>query len=156
MSNHSWCEQPTVQFDNITENAFWAHEHLEQQMRSPRSLSYSLVTGSKHFICMLLRILAFDTALMCVAQLKKSSYAYMYHICVHCTVWQEPFTWLSSLVPRPLPPEERPGTHCLCMREIFCYIFRKKLCVRPCPYAENYTNQEYRTRLHLTRAVEAD
>ena len=24
----------------------------------------------------------------------------------------------NSLVPRPLPPEERPGTHCSCMRVI--------------------------------------
>ena len=50
-----------------------------------------------------------------------------------------------SLVPRPLPPEERPGTHCLRMREIFRHIFRKKLRVLPCPYAEDYINQEYRT-----------
>jgi len=49
-----------------------------------------------------------------------------------------------SLVPRPLPPEERPGTHCLRMRKIFRYIFRKKLRTHPCPYAEDYTNQEYR------------
>ena len=44
----------------------------------------------------------------------------------------------------PPPPEERPGTHCLRMREIFGYIFRKKLHALPCPYAEDYTNQEYR------------
>ena len=50
----------------------------------------------------------------------------------------------ASLVPRPLSTEERPGTHCLCMREIFRYIFRKKLRALPCPYAEDYTNQEYR------------
>ena len=24
-----------------------------------------------------------------------------------------------SLIPRPLPPKEMPGTHCLCMRKIF-------------------------------------
>ena len=35
--------------------------------------------------------------------------------------------WLASF-PGPSPPEERPGTHCLRMREIFRYIFRKKLC----------------------------
>ena len=46
--------------------------------------------------------------------------------------------------PGPSPPEERPGTHCLRMREIFCYIFREKLRALPCPYAEDYTNQEYR------------
>ena len=51
----------------------------------------------------------------------------------------------SSLVPRPLPPpEERPGTHCLRMREIFRYIFLKKLHAFSCLYAEDYTNQEYR------------
>ena len=34
----------------------------------------------------------------------------------------------TSLVPRPLPPpEERPGTHCLRMCDIFRYIFHKKL-----------------------------
>ena len=33
-----------------------------------------------------------------------------------------------SLIPRPLPPEERPGIHCLCMCEVFHYIFHKKLC----------------------------
>ena len=41
----------------------------------------------------------------------------------------------TSLIPRPLPPEERPGTRCLHMRELFHYIFCKK--------AED-TNQEYR------------
>ena len=40
--------------------------------------------------------------------------------------------------------EERPGTHCLRMHEIFRYIFRKKLRAPPCPYADDYTNQEYR------------
>ena len=54
-----------------------------------------------------------------------------------------------SLVPRPLPPEERPGTHCLHMHEIFCFIFRKKLCALPCPYAEDYTNQEYRVFIEI-------
>ena len=38
----------------------------------------------------------------------------------------------ASLIPRPLPPKERPGTHCLRMLEIFHYIFRKKLCALPC------------------------
>jgi len=33
---------------------------------------------------------------------------------------------LSSLVPRPLPPEEWPGTYCLRMRVILRYILRKK------------------------------
>ena len=41
-------------------------------------------------------------------------------------------------------PKERPGTHCLHMHKIFCYIFRKKLRALPSPYAEDYTNQEYR------------
>ena len=54
-----------------------------------------------------------------------------------------------SLIPRPLSTEERPGTHCLHMREIFHYIFRKKLCALPCPYAEDYTNQEYRAFFEL-------
>ena len=51
-----------------------------------------------------------------------------------------------SLVPRPLPPEERPGTHCLRMREVF---FRKKLRALPCPYVEDYTSQEYRAFFEL-------
>ena len=47
----------------------------------------------------------------------------------------------TSLVPRPLLPEERPGTHCLCM----CVIFSvKSFMLLPCLYAEDYTNQEYR------------
>ena len=33
----------------------------------------------------------------------------------------------APVIPRPLPPEERPGTHCLRMRKIFHYIFCKKL-----------------------------
>ena len=37
---------------------------------------------------------------------------------------------LVNLVPRPLSLEERPGSHCLCMPEIFRYIFRKKLSLR--------------------------
>ena len=52
--------------------------------------------------------------------------------------------YVGSLVPRPLPLEERPGTHCLRMRKIVHYIFRKKLRALPCPYVEDYTNQEYR------------
>ena len=54
-----------------------------------------------------------------------------------------------SLVPRPLPSEERPGTHCLHMREIFRYNFHKKLRALPCPYVEDYTNQEYRAFFEL-------
>ena len=47
----------------------------------------------------------------------------------------------TSLVPRPLLPKERPGTHCLCM----CIIFSvKSFMLLPCLYAEDYTNQEYR------------
>ena len=48
-----------------------------------------------------------------------------------CTTYVDPVGLMAytacSLVPRPLPPEERPGTHCLRMRDIFRYIFRKKL-----------------------------
>ena len=53
-----------------------------------------------------------------------------------------------SLVPRS-PPEDRPGTHCLRMHEIFLYIFHKKLRALPCPYAEDYTNQVYRAFFEL-------
>ena len=35
------------------------------------------------------------------------------------------------------------------MRKIFHYIFRKKLRALPCPYAEEYTNQEYRAFFEL-------
>ena len=35
---------------------------------------------------------------------------------------------VSSLVPRPLLPEERSGTHCSHMHKIFHSIFYKKLC----------------------------
>ena len=35
-------------------------------------------------------------------------------------------------------PEERLGTHCLCMREIFPYIFCKKLHALPCQHVEDY------------------
>ena len=65
-------------------------------------------------------------------------------------------SFLTSLVPRPPPPpptEERPGTHCLRMRKIFRYIFRKKLHALPCPYAVDYTNQEYRVSLNKTLAT---
>ena len=65
----------------------------------------------------------------------------MYYVLVSCICVSYP-----SLVPRPLLPEERPGTHCLRMLEIFRYIFRKKL---RCLYAEDYTNQEYRAFLEL-------
>ena len=44
----------------------------------------------------------------------------------------------------PFPPEERPGTHCF---RIFHYIFREKLGALPCPYVEDYSNQEYRAFL---------
>ena len=54
-----------------------------------------------------------------------------------------------SLDPRPLSPEERPGTHCLRMCKIFRYIFCKILCALHCPYAEDYTNQEYRAFFEL-------
>ena len=63
---------------------------------------------------------------------------------VHPVLWPvHPVLWLAiivllSLVPRPLPPEKRPGTHCLRMRKIFRYLFRKKLRALPCPYAEDY------------------
>jgi len=39
------------------------------------------------------------------------------------------------------------------MREIFRYIFRKKLRALPCPYAEDYTNQEYRAFYTLALAT---
>jgi len=52
-------------------------------------------------------------------------------LCVYITITEH-----LSLVPRPLPPEERPGTHCLCMCKIFRYIFRIKLCALPCSYTE--------------------
>ena len=51
--------------------------------------------------------------------------------------------------PGPSPPEERPATHCLRMREIFRYIFRIKLRALPCPYAEDCTHQEYRAFFEL-------
>ena len=35
--------------------------------------------------------------------------------------------FLPGYAPPPLLPQERPGTHCLRMREIFRYSFRKKL-----------------------------
>ena len=50
--------------------------------------------------------------------------------------------------PSPLP-EERPGTHCLRMCKIFRYIFRKKYRAHPCPYVDDYTNQEYRAFFEL-------
>ena len=50
----------------------------------------------------------------------------------------------TSLVPWPLAPKEKPGTHCLHMRKIFRYICCNKLCVLPCPNEEDYTNQECR------------
>jgi len=54
-------------------------------------------------------------------------------------------TLTASLVPRPLPPEEWPGTHCLRMRVILRYILRKKHreLTHADWYAEYYTNQEY-------------
>ena len=55
-----------------------------------------------------------------------------------------PASMSTKLCPQVPPPKERPGTHCLHMRKIFCYIFRKKLRALPSPYAEDYTNQEYR------------
>lgn len=45
-----------------------------------------------------------------------------------------------SLVPRPLPPDKRPGTHCLCICEISCYIFFCALTMSVCG---DYTNQKY-------------
>ena len=51
--------------------------------------------------------------------------------------------------PGPSPPKERPGTDCLRMREIFCYIFCKKLHALPCPYMEDNTNQERRAFFEL-------
>ena len=74
---------------------------------------------------------------------------------VHPVLWPvHPVLWLAiiallCLVPRSLLPEERPGTHCLRMRKIFHYLFRKKLCALPCPYVEDYTNQEYRAFFEL-------
>ena len=59
----------------------------------------------------------------------------------------------TSLMPRPLPHEEKPGTDCLHMRKIFRYIFRKKLCGLPCLYVEEYTNQEYRVFFQLMQKV---
>ena len=53
-------------------------------------------------------------------------------------------THVHSLVTRPLPQEERPGTHCLCMVETFHYIFRKKLGPLTLSVSGNDTNQEYR------------
>ena len=53
-------------------------------------------------------------------------------------------TYCCQPCPQAPPPEERPGTHCLRIRKIFRYIFRKKLRTLPCPYAEDYTNQVYR------------
>jgi len=46
-----------------------------------------------------------------------------------------------ALSPGPSPRGEAWYT-CLPMREIFRYIFHKKLCALPCWYAEDYTNQE--------------
>ena len=46
-----------------------------------------------------------------------------------------------SLVPRPLPPEERPGTHCLRMREISVKSF-VKICTLPCPYLAKFKNTQ--------------
>ena len=51
-----------------------------------------------------------------------------------------------SLVLRPLPPEEWPGTLCLRMCVILCYILHKKtlnLLTHVDWYVEYYTNQEY-------------
>jgi len=53
-----------------------------------------------------------------------------------------------SLVPWPLPPRGE-ARYTLRMHEIFCHIFCKKLRVLPCPYAEDYTNQEYRAFYYL-------
>ena len=39
--------------------------------------------------------------------------------------------------------EERPGTCCLIMHEIFRYIFHKMLHALPCLYAEDYTDQSF-------------
>ena len=49
-----------------------------------------------------------------------------------------------ALFPGP-SPLKRGLVHTVCAcGEIFRYIFHKKLCALFCPYAEDYTNQEYR------------
>ena len=77
------------------------------------------------------------------------TYIYLPYLLFDCLIYSlwSCSIYYNSLVPRPPlppPPAERPGTHCLYMLKIFQYIFRKKLCGLPCPYAEHYTNQEYR------------
>ena len=52
-----------------------------------------------------------------------------------------------SLVPRPLPPPRRGLVHTACACAKYC--FRKKLRALPCPYVEDYTNQEYRAFFEL-------
>ena len=47
---------------------------------------------------------------------------------------------LRSLIPRPLPPRERPSTHRLYVCKI---VFCKSFVHLSCLYAEDYTNQEY-------------
>ena len=42
-----------------------------------------------------------------------------------------------------------PEPPCLRMHKTFRYIFRKKLHTLPCPYTEDYTNQEYRAFFEL-------
>ena len=51
--------------------------------------------------------------------------------------------------PGPSPRGEAWNTPFTHMREIFRYIFHKKFRALPCPYAEDYTNKEYRALFEI-------
>ena len=63
---------------------------------------------------------------------------------IYCCVIEAQCIIASSPGPFPPLPRGEAWYTPLRMREIFRYIFRKKLRALPCPYAVDYTNQEYR------------